>query len=243
MITIRTAEERQHVRYRRHEVWHTFRGGTGDAAEGFGLLRRFDEERIPPGGAISARAQLDSEVMTYVREGALTREGRVGVPEILQAGEFRLSAAGRGTDQVATNASPRDWAHVFRIWLRVADAGLTPGPAQKRVGSAERRGLLCLVASPDARRGTLRTHQDALVCAALLDTGQHVAHELAPGRSAWLHLVRGEVTLGDFVLSTGDGAGFADERAVSLIAREASELLLLDLGQGLPSDGAGATEP
>jgi len=242
MITIRAAEEREHVRHRRHEVWHTFRGGPADVAAGFGVLSRFDEERIPPGGAISAREQLDSEVMTYVREGALTREDRPGQPELLQAGEFRLSTAGRGTDQVATNASPRDWAHVFRIWLRVGDAGLMPGCAQKRVGSAERRGLLCPVASPDARRGSLRTHQDALVCTALLDTGQHVAHELAPGRSAWLHLVRGEVTLGDLVLSTGDGAGFAAERAVSLIAREASELLLLDLGQVSLSDAVGVSE-
>ncbi len=66
---------------------------------------------------------------------------------------------------------------------------------------------------------------------AMLDTGQHLLHELAPGRSAWLHLVEGSVMLGDVVLTTGDGVGIAAERAVSLTAREQTELLLFDLGR------------
>ena len=66
---------------------------------------------------------------------------------------------------------------------------------------------------------------------ALLDPGKHVVHELSQGRSAWLHLVQGAVTLGDIVLTTGDGAGFTAERAVSLTAREETEILLLDIGE------------
>jgi redox-sensitive bicupin YhaK (pirin superfamily) len=58
-----------------------------------------------------------------------------------------------------------------------------------------------------------------------------VVHELSPGRSAWLHVVQGEVTLGDDVLGTGDGAGVTAERAVSLTAREETEILLLDVGE------------
>ena len=68
----------------------------------------------------------------------------------------------------------------------------------------------------------------------MLDPGQHVVHELAQGRSAWLHLVQGEAALGDIVLTTGDGVGLTAERAVSLTAREETEILLLDLGVELP---------
>jgi hypothetical protein len=52
--------------------------------------------------------------------------------------------------------------------------------------------------------------------------------------------VQGEVTLGDIVLTTGDGAGLTSERAVSLTAREETEILLLDLAerqQGSRHDG------
>jgi redox-sensitive bicupin YhaK (pirin superfamily) len=65
----------------------------------------------------------------------------------------------------------------------------------------------------------------------LLDRGQHIIHELSEGRSAWLHIVQGAVTLGSVLLNAGDGAGILDERAVSMTAREGTEILLLDLGQ------------
>jgi redox-sensitive bicupin YhaK (pirin superfamily) len=79
----------------------------------------------------------------------------------------------------------------------------------------------------------MRIHQDALLCSALLEPGHHVVHELSPGRMAWLHLVEGEVTLGDIVLTTGDGAGVTAERAVSLTAQSETEILLVDLGEEL----------
>jgi len=65
----------------------------------------------------------------------------------------------------------------------------------------------------------------------LLDVGQHVAHELALGRKAWLHVVEGSATLGDLLRKTGDSAGICAERAVSVTARKQTELLLLDLAE------------
>jgi redox-sensitive bicupin YhaK (pirin superfamily) len=65
---------------------------------------------------------------------------------------------------------------------------------------------------------------------ALLDPGQHLVHELSQGRTVWLHVVNGEVTLGEVVLTTGDGASITAERAVSITAQEESEVLLVDLG-------------
>jgi redox-sensitive bicupin YhaK (pirin superfamily) len=138
---------------------------------------------------------------------------------------------GQGTRYREVNASPTDWAHVFQIWLRPSMPGLEPGHEQRRFCNAERRGVLCVVASPDARQGSLRIHQDALLHSALLARGQHIIHELSPGRSAWLHVVDGAATLGDVSLSTGDGAGIAGERAISLTVTEDTELLLLELGE------------
>jgi redox-sensitive bicupin YhaK (pirin superfamily) len=68
----------------------------------------------------------------------------------------------------------------------------------------------------------------------MLSPGKHVVHELGQDRRAWLHLVEGEVTLGDVVLSTGDGAGVTAERVVSLTARVETEILLVDLGDERP---------
>jgi hypothetical protein len=42
------------------------------------------------------------------------------------------------------------------------------------------------------------------------------------------------VSIGDLVLTAGDGVGISAERAVSLTAREEAEILLVDLGAEQP---------
>lgn len=232
MITLRRAEERQHDARRHQDVWLTFNPEerAGALANGFGALENLDESRLSPAGAVSRHPLHDAEIVTFVREGALAWEDSTGGSGLVQAGEFRRMTAGRGIRHSEANASRTHGAHVFQIWLQPAQAELEPSHEQKRFSVAERRGGLCIVGSPDGRRGSLTIHQDALVFSAVLDPGTHVAHELRPGRSAWLHVVQGEATLGDVVLGSGDGVGIASEIAVSLTARQETEVLLLDLG-------------
>jgi quercetin 2,3-dioxygenase len=245
MITVRRATERQHGRSRKQESWQTF--DAGNAADpltlGFGTLETLDEIRLAPGAAVPRSSSHDAEVVTYVHEGVLAYEDSIGHSGVVQSGEFQRVTSGRGLRHSKMNASRSDWAHLYQIWLRPAEAELEPGHEQKRFSAADRRNRLCVVASLDARRGSLRIHQDALVCSSLLDPGQHLVHELTPGRGAWLHLVRGEVTLGDIVLTAGDGACLAAEPAVSLTASEASEILLVDIGGQVPRPLANPGRP
>jgi redox-sensitive bicupin YhaK (pirin superfamily) len=234
MIEIRRHGERWHERHRKQEAWLTFdqRQPGGPLEEGFGSLELFGEHRLPP-NANMGHAHHDAEILTYVREGSLLCEDSTGRPGVMQAGDFQQITARRGGSHVETNASRADWAHVFQIWLRPPEDGLPSGHTQRRFSTAERRGVLCVVASPDARQGSLRIHQDAVMCSAILDTGQHLVHELSRGRSAWLHVVKGAVVLNDVVLGTGDGAGISDERAVSFTARGQTEVLLVDVHQAV----------
>jgi redox-sensitive bicupin YhaK (pirin superfamily) len=153
----------------------------------------------------------------------------MGHSGVIHAGEFQRMCAVPGARHSETNASRSDWAHVFQVRLHRSEPALEPGREQRRFSAGDRRGGLCIIASPDARRGSLRLDQDTRMYSALLDPGQHIVHELAAERAAWLHLVQGEVTLGDLVLTSGDGAGVTTERAVSLTAREDSEILMFDV--------------
>jgi quercetin 2,3-dioxygenase len=184
---------------------------------------------MAPGAAIPRIARRDVELVTYVHEGCLAYEDSMGHFGVLQAGDFQRVTSGRSLRHSKMNMSRTDWAHFYQLWLRPSLTEIEPGFVQKRFSSAERRGGLCLVASPQAGMGSLRIHADALLCSALLDPGQHVVRELGNGRCAWLHVVQGEVLLGDAILRSGDGAGIREERAVSVRAREVSEIFLLDL--------------
>lgn len=236
MMTVRRAAERHHDRRRKQEVWRTFFSPDGAAsfADGFGQLIQLDEDRLAPGGGVPRHPHRNAEIVTYVREGALAHEDSMGLSGVIRAGEFERLSAGDGLQHSETNASRTDFAHSFRVWLQPSERGLEPSHEQKRFSAAERRGALCLVASPDSRRGSLRIHQDAYLYSAILDRGQHLVHGLSTGRSAWLHLVLGEGTIDEVTLSTGDGAGLMSERAVSFTARVETEILLLDLSEPPP---------
>jgi redox-sensitive bicupin YhaK (pirin superfamily) len=231
MITVRRNGEREHHLRGKWEGWLTFPepGDSEPFIGGFGGLELLNEERLMPGASVPAQPQNDAQVVTYVREGAVSYRDSTGLSGVIHAGEFQRRIEVRGARHTETNASRADAAHLFQIRLRASQAGLEPTEERKRFSAAERRGRLCVVAAPDAQRGALRIQANARVYSALLDLGQHVVHELSAGHKAWLHLVQGEASVGDHVLTTGDGAGITGERAVSFTAGKETELLLLDL--------------
>jgi hypothetical protein len=243
MIFLCRSEERHHSRREERDTWQTFHTQNPrglSLAAGFGSLEVLEEARLPPGASMARHPPHNAEVISYVREGSLAHEDSLGTNGMVHAGEFHHRTVGTRTRHSETNASESEWTHVFRFWLR-GETEFEPSQEQVRFSVAQRRGGLCLTASSDGRQGSLRIHQDAQLYSAVLEPGQHVVHELAPGRSAWLHLVQGKVTSGDVALSSGDGAGITDERAVSLTAREQTEILLLNLRQRSPPPTNGAS--
>jgi len=235
MITLRRNAERRHVRQNRHEVWFTFlpREGPDSPGERFGVLTMFSEMRFPPGGGHGSRPQGEAETVTYVYRGALAQSDSTGRSGVLHAGEFQRATVGCGVRYKETNASRSEWTHIFRISLRPWEAGVDGVHEQKRFPIAQRHHALCVVASPDGRKGSLRILQDAFIYSSVLDPGHHLIHELLPGRSVWLHVICGEATMQDIVLTQGDGVGVTVSPVVSLTAQVNTEMLLVDMGATL----------
>jgi len=137
--------------------------------------------------------------------------------------------AGTGIRHSEFNPSATDLVHLLQIWIQPEQKNLTPSYEQRAFSDAERRGQLRLIAARDARNGAVTIHQDADVYASLLDSGQTLTHDLADGCTAWLQLIKGEITLNGAKLTPGDGATITDERSLKIAATEPSELLLFDL--------------
>lgn len=233
MITLRKAEEREHLRQPTGEAWLTFSNQARSSPDhnGFSHLRSFEENRLPPLKLRQRPVRELMEIITYVREGTIAYEDSTGRSGLVSAGEFQRMTAGPGLRYGETNTSATQWAHVFQMWLRPCVRGINPGHEQKRFSAAQRRNIMCVVASPDGNHGSLRTHLDAILFSSLLDKGQHVVHEISLGRSAWLHIVHGSAQCGSLELRTGDAVGYSGERSVSLTAAQPTEILLLDLGE------------
>ena len=231
MITLIRNRERHHVQRGKHDVWFTFgpQQPPGPSPSGFGVLAMFYEMRLPPGAVSGTHPQEEAETVTYVYRGAIAQEDSTGRSDVVHAGEFQRATIGSRVRYKETNASRTEWAHIFRISLRPSEVGLSPSHEQKRFPAAQRHHELCVVASPDGRKGSLRILQDALIYSSILESGYHLIHELSPGRGAWLHVICGEAIVQDMVLTRGDGVGVTLAPSVSLTAQENTEILLIDV--------------
>jgi hypothetical protein len=231
-IEVLQSNARRYERHRNRQDWLTFDPERPASARdgGFEILENIAESHWgPQATARSVEPQAPIEVVTYVRAGRLVRTDSSGARRELHAGEFEREAiAAGGSQYVEANPSGTHFAHLFRISLRLDRPHLERTHECKRFSEAERKGRMFVVASPGGENGSLRLVQDVRIVSSLLYPGRHVAHELHPRRAAWVHVVHGAVSLGPLVLRKGDGAGVT-AGAVSVTAREHSEILLIDM--------------
>jgi len=232
MITIRQAEKRGRTAFDWLDSRHTFSfGGYRDPdAMGFGHLRVINDDRIAPGAGFPMHPHADMEIVTYVLEGALEHQDSTGGGGVIRPGDVQRMSAGSGIQHSEFNHSQTEPGHLLQIWLFPDREGLEPGYEQRSFGD-ERRNALRLVASKEARDGSLTIHQDVDILAGLLDPGRTVTHELADGRVAWLQVAKGAATVNGTALDEGDGAAIQAEGRLEIVAGgEGAELLLFDMG-------------
>ena len=231
MITIRKSKERGHANHGWLDTFHTFSFADywDPSHMGWGPLRVINEDRVAPGTGFPTHAHRDMEIITYVLEGALEHRDSLGTGSVITPGEVQRMSAGTGVRHSEYNASRTEPVHLLQIWILPESRNLPPSYEEKVFSAAEKRGRLRLVASRDAREGSVLIHQNASVYAGLLEPGQSVRHTLAAGRGAWLHLVSGAATVNGSLLATGDGAAIENEPALDIVATAPTELLLFDL--------------
>ena len=231
MIKIRSAAERGRESHGWLDTRHTFSfGGYYDPDHmGFRALRVINDDRVAPGAGFPSHPHRDMEILTYVLEGALEHRDSMGNGSVIRPGEVQRMSAGSGVVHSEYNRSSVEPVRFLQIWIVPEEHGVAPSYEQKAFPAAERRGRLRLVASPDGSDGSVTVHQDVRLYAALLAAGEHVEHQVAPGRHAWIQVARGKVRVGDSELGEGDGAAISRPASVDLAGLDDAEVLLFDL--------------
>jgi len=232
VITIRRSSERGHTQLPWLESRHTF--SFGDYYDpphmGFRSLRVLNEDRVAPGRGFAPHAHRDAEIVSWVLSGALAHRDSLGNGSVIRAGEVQRMTAGTGVTHSEFNPSDTEPVHFFQIWFEPARRALPPSYEQRHVDLGCHPDGLRLVASGAPRDGAVRVHQDVDLYAASLRGDVPLAFDLRAGRAAWLHVVRGTVTVaGDNSLSTGDAAALSDVPTLQMRATTDAEILLFDV--------------
>lgn len=234
MITIRRSEDRGHSDRGWLQAHHTFSFGSYQDPNfnGFRALRVLNDDRIGAGKGFGPHGHRDMEIITYVLEGHLAHRDSMNQRHVLGPNEVQTMSAGTGVVHAEVNASETEPVHSIQIWIEPSAEDVTPSYQQVAFAPAEKQGRLRLLAAPRGSDGSAATfiNQDARIFVTELRQGERVEHALAPGRHAWVQVLRGSVTLNGSELREGDGAAVSDEGRVEVTgASGGGEALVFDL--------------
>jgi quercetin 2,3-dioxygenase len=196
---------------------------------GFRALRVINEDRVQPGRGFGAHSHRDMEILSIVLEGGLRHKDSLGTGSVIAPGDVQRMSAGRGVTHSEFNASNTELVHFLQIWLVPSQRGLAPSYEQKTFAPEGKIGRLELAASPDGQNGSVIVHCDARLYLGNFGAGQQQTLELAPGRHAWVQVLRGTLRVQGRELSAGDGAALSEEAKLELEGTLGGEVLVFDL--------------
>lgn len=231
MLTLRKSQDRGHADHGWLNSRHSFSFADYHDPDHlrWGNLRVINEDVVAPGRGFASHGHRDMEIISYVVSGTLAHRDSLGNGTAIPAGDVQRMSAGRGITHSEFNPSADAPTHFLQIWIEPTARGLDPGYAQKTFSETEKRATLRLIASPDGAEGALTLHADARLYAGLFDRDDRFTLPLDPARKAYVHVVRGRLSVNGQALATGDAAKLADESRLTLSDTEAAEVLVFDL--------------
>jgi hypothetical protein len=231
MIEVRRADERGFADHGWLKSFHSFSFADyyDPAHVEFGPLRVINEDRVAPGAGFGTHAHRDMEIISYVLQGALEHKDSMGNGSVIRPGDVQRMSAGTGVTHSEFNPSRNEGVHFLQIWIQPDQRGIAPEYEEKKYPAAQKRGRLCLIASPDRARGSVLIHQDAWVYAGLFDGAEKATLPVAPGRRVYVHVARGTVTANDTPLNAGDALKATGVVSVTLQQGHDAEVIVFDL--------------
>lgn len=193
-----------------------------------GALRVWNDDEIAPNSGFPAHPHANMEIITYVREGAITHQDSLGNKGRTVAGDVQVMSAGEGIRHSEYNLEPGKTT-LFQIWIEPTQEGGQPSWGTKPFPKNGRSGQFATIASgfaDDAQALPIRA--DARVLAATLKAGESAEYVFGKGRKGYLVAARGAVEVNGLRANARDGVAIANEAAVKVTALEDSELVLVD---------------
>lgn len=198
-------------------------------AMGFGPLVVINEDRIAPGKGFGTHPHANMEIVTYVLSGALAHQDSMGNGSVIRRGDVQRMSAGSGVTHSEFNHSSTERVHLLQIWIEPNVNNIEPSYEEKRFDDASKTNQLRLIASPKGSEGSVIIHQNAFLYAGILNNDTPLTHTLGDKRSAYLHVVTGELIVNGESLNTGDAIKLRDTPAVIISEANQAEVLLFDL--------------
>jgi redox-sensitive bicupin YhaK (pirin superfamily) len=195
---------------------------------GWGKIRVWNDDEIKAKSGFPAHPHADMEIITYVRDGAITHKDSLGNEGRTEAGDVQVMSAGSGVRHSEYNLEDTT-TRIFQIWIEPSSHGGTPSWGAKPFPKESRSGQFVTLASGfEGDKDALPIRADARVMGATITAGQHVTVKLDPKRHAYLVAAQGVVEIGGVRIEARDGAAITDVESIEITGVEDAEIVLVD---------------
>jgi len=200
---------------------------------GFGALRVWNDDEIAPHTGFGAHPHENMEIITFVRQGAITHKDSLGNVGATRAGDVQVMHAGTGITHAELNDED-EATRIFQIWITPDKMGVAPGWGAKEFPRATGQGLTVLASgrAADEGKGALPLHADAAVFAAKMQAGERATYKLGNGRAAYMVAATGEMLVNGVAARTRDGVALHNEPEITIEALAETEIVLVDVSDG-----------
>jgi redox-sensitive bicupin YhaK (pirin superfamily) len=194
----------------------------------WGALRVWNDDEIEPNAGFPPHPHANMEIITYVRQGAITHRDSMGNEGRTEAGDVQVMSAGSGIRHAEYNMEP-GVTTLFQIWILPTQAGGKPGWGAKPFPKADRSGRFVALASGLANdNDALPIRADARVLGATLKAGETAEYAIGAKRRGYLVPATGSVEVNGVRLDARDGAAISDVDVLKVTAIQDAELVLVD---------------
>jgi redox-sensitive bicupin YhaK (pirin superfamily) len=195
---------------------------------GHGSLRVWNDDEIAPNTGFPPHPHAEMEIITYVRQGAITHEDSLGHKGRTEAGDVQVMSAGSGIRHAEYNREAVPTT-LFQIWIEPSEGGGEPSFGAKPFPKGDCAGRFMPLASGFAGDDeALPIRAEARVLGATLKAGATAEYRLGGGRHGYLVPAVGSVEINGVRIGTRDGAAITDESVLKIEALEDSELVFVD---------------
>lgn len=195
----------------------------------WGALRVWNDDIIQPNTGFPPHPHKDMEIITYVREGAITHEDSLGNKGRTEAGDVQVMSAGSGIIHSEYNLEAVE-TRIFQIWIESNQKPSEPSWGARPFPKDERSGKFIALASGFAEdTDALPIRTDARVLGATLKTGEILEYNFSsPERYGYLVAAKGKIDINGQQFNARDGAAIHQEEKIIITALEEAELVLVD---------------
>lgn len=197
------------------------------ARTNWGQLRVWNDDEIAPQTGFPPHPHRDMEIITYVRDGAISHKDSLGNEGRTEAGDVQVMSAGTGIQHAEYNLED-ETTRIFQIWIIPDRRGGEPTWGARPFPKDDRDGQFVTLASGIEGDDALPIRAEARVLGATVKAGETVTYEVSADRHLYLVPATGKVRIDDVEVNTRDGAAITGLDRIEITALEDSELVLVD---------------